>query len=200
MKGRAGAGNEKNMKIIATSILAGVLLFTGIVAYLQFQEPNYRPKTQYMSELASGECGQLMIVAFFALGATMTGAAVKFRFLGAPWPIQTLAAFAGLLFAGAGVVTLEMHALAHIVLVFCSFGLFVAGILAAPLIWPPARHLKYRIVTYGSAGLTLLSTAMSGYGVPEGLAQRGAAGGIMLWLIWFGLARFGPQRPVSGEP
>lgn len=97
------------------------LIFAAVVVYLHVAQPTYDPVHQFMSELALGPSGWLMLVAFLALGASMAALGIGFYLIGARTVIVVLLAVAAVGFVGAGFVRLDVNANVHIGLVALSF-------------------------------------------------------------------------------
>lgn len=59
------------------------LIFVGVASYLQVTQQNNDPVYQFMSELAIGDAGWFMLIAFLAPGATRAALGVWFLLSGA---------------------------------------------------------------------------------------------------------------------
>lgn len=88
---------------------------------------------QYMSELAMGQYGDLILVAFCCFAISIFSAGEILRMCGAPVVLSALFAIASICFIGAGVVNLDQNATLHIMFVMIASVLILLGMILSPL-------------------------------------------------------------------
>lgn len=162
--------------------IAGVALFLIVVVALHVVRRDYDPLQQMMSELALGQHGGFMLVAFLGFGSAFAGLAAGLR--GARQPVFTilLAAATALAFSAAGIYRLDNAVEAHVALVAIAFVL--AGLLMYLL--PSSLPGLARSISWMLAAATALAVVSGHLFAPMGLAQRLAAACILIWLVWVG--------------
>ena len=96
---------------------AGVVVFLVVVLLLHLSQPGYDPLSQFVSELALGRFGGLLLIAFLGLSAATAATAANFRAHKAPLLLPFLLALAAACFLAAGIITLDMSVQIHVWLV-----------------------------------------------------------------------------------
>ena len=163
------------------------LIFMGVVVYLHVAQPNYDPVNQFISELALGASGWLMLVAFLALGASMAALGVGFLLTGASPAIVALLSIAAGGFVGAGFVRLDVNANVHIGLVALSFVTVALSMYLVPRCAEAFHGTKQIIVSWTLAAALGVSVALGAGLIPVGVGQRLSALFLILWSVWVGL-------------
>ena len=90
----------------AVTTIIGVAMFIIVVLILQQIQSGYEPRHQLMSELALGQHGWAMFVAFLGLATAVLGVQVAIAALGGSGGYRVLLGAAGLFFLAAGVFPL----------------------------------------------------------------------------------------------
>lgn len=161
----------------------GVAVFLAIVIALHLLQPGYDPRTQFMSELALGRFGGLLVGAFCGLAAALAAIAMGFRLHGFPPLLSLLLGGGALCFLLAGLITLALSAQVHIALVAIAFVL--CGL--AMYLLPRCNHAIFSdgracAFSWGSGLLMCGATGLGGGVLPEGIAQRVSAVALLFWL------------------
>jgi hypothetical protein len=167
-------------KIAIAVAFGGPLVFVVVVLTLQGLQPGHDPAEHLMSVLALGPHGEWLSLGFYGLssGILATRALLTGR-AGIRTAGSRALFLAAVTMAGAGLVTLGDSSLLHISLIAVSFVLLALVMLLGHTAAP-------RRVALGSRTLALLmlaSIASEQVGVPLGLAQRGAAGCVLVWIV-----------------
>ena len=162
-------------------------MFVGVVSYLHVTKQNYDPVHQFMSELALGEAGWLMLVAFLALGASMAALGVGFLLTRANPVLAILLFIAAGGFVGAGFVRLNVNAGIHIGLVAQSFVTAALSMYLLPRCAEAFRGTKQMIVSWTLTAAFGVSVTLGAGLVPVGVGQRLSALFLILWSVWVGL-------------
>ncbi|MBK6998757.1 MAG: DUF998 domain-containing protein [Rhodoferax sp.] len=161
----------------------GVAVFLAIVIALHLIQPGYDPRTQFMSELALGRFGGLLVGAFGGLAAAVAAIAVGFRIHGFPLLLSLLLGGGAFCFLLAGLITLALSAQVHIALVAIAFVL--CGLVMYLL---PRCNLsifsdwRAYALSWGSGLLMCGATGLGGSVIAEGIAQRVSAIALLFWL------------------
>ena len=174
----------KNNYIDSLITLAGVIGFVVIVTYLHFAQAGYDPVHQFMSELALGRHGFLMLWAFMSFALAVAGSIIILAAYGVHPVIKMLLGMASLSLAGAGIFKLGADTTLHISLVALAFFLVVLSMYLIPR--TTAAFQKPLIATFcwGLGAGTALCVGLGQGPLPIGIAQRLAAACILLWLVW----------------
>ncbi len=172
--------------------LTGVAGFVAIVGYLHLIQTGYSPVYQFMSELALGAQGGLMLYAFLFLALAVAGCAGLLACSGANIAILALLAAAAIFLAGAGIFSLGVALILHIALVTLAFVLLVLAMVLAPLQVQALQTVQAKAVCWGLGMGMALSVALGNDILPAGIAQRLAAGCMLGWMCW--LALYVPRR------
>lgn len=171
--------------------------FVGIVLYLQKIQSGYSPIHQLMSELALGEQGQLMLVAFIMFAVAVMGAIGVVTMFKASRFITVLLGGAAASLVGAGMFKLGAATTLHVALVGLAFVLLGLVMYLMPRYVAAFRSVQSRLVCWGLAVGTVLSVALGNNVLPIGVGQRLAAACILLWLCWLGIFAL-RQKEVHG--
>lgn len=176
-----GRGRARGHALLGTG---GVLIYIGVVCALSGAQPDYDPTQQFMSELALGRWGDLMIVAFVGLAASVAASAAHLRASGAPKLLTLPLALAAISLVGAGAITLGDSVLVHVALVALAFVLCGLAMYLLPRLVPShGRPLDY-LISWGTGLVMCTATALGGPLIPVGIAQRLSVGALMCWLVW----------------
>jgi hypothetical protein len=164
-----------------------LLVFTGIVVYLQEIQEHYDWERQFMSELALGRQGGLMCLAFMFLALALVfhaGTVKRMRFAPASWSRVPgwLAHGAAAAFIGAGLVNLQDDAALHIACVLLAFILMLLSLFFI------LRESVCRALRVGAV-LSILTVAcallLAKLQILEpGQTQRLCALGFLGWLVY----------------
>jgi len=165
--------------------ILGVLLFLAAVVPLHFLQPGYEPSSQLMSELALGRYGGAMIIAFGGLALSVFGIQLSAAALGAKVALRSVLIGASVLFLLSGVFPLGSTSEIHIAAIACAFVLSAVAMYLFPAMAGRASRLAPRSVSWTLAGAMAASVA-AGQSLPMGIAQRGAALFLLLWLVTVG--------------
>lgn len=179
-------------RILRMLAVAGALVFIAVVLILQALQPEYDAIAQPMSELALGIHGQYMLLAFTALAMTVAAAAFMVRLYspGLFWMLFV----AAWCFLAAGLVTLQASIWIHLLCVGAAFVLCGSCMYFLPRYVYWSRTQAY-LVSWGLLVWMALSIALVGSVLPAGIAQRLAALGLLIWLLWL----VGCVRHLSGR-
>lgn len=165
--------------------IGGAIIFVIAVISLQVVQPQYDPIHQHMSELAQGRFGAMMFVGFCGFAISIFHAQLGLGVIGAPKTIRAVLACAAAGMAGAGIFKLDKAAEIHISLIALAFILLVISMYLLPLTVSKFSSFSSRIASWALATGTAISVALGGT-IPDGIAQRVAAIGIISWLLWVG--------------
>jgi hypothetical protein len=169
-------------------VAAGLpLIFVGAVFYLHVVQPNYDPVHQFMSELALGESGWLMLVAFFALGGTMAALAAGFLLAGARAVVVVLLSVAAMGLVGAGLIRLDVDANVHIGLVALAFVTVALSMYLVPRCDKAFSDTRQMAISWSLAAAMGVSVALGAGLAPAGVGQRLSALFLILWSVWAGM-------------
>jgi hypothetical protein len=175
---------------LATS--ACLLAFVLIVAYLQTVQKDYDWHSQFISELALGEQGGLMLGAFLALALACMFFALALRgeYQNASpvshFPIAyfliALPIVAAITFLGAGVVTLHDDAMVHINFVLSSF---VAIMMAMFIVLRTGPRLELRLGAIVAIFIIAFALLLDRLQILDsGAVQRLTAIGVLGWMAY----------------
>jgi hypothetical protein len=140
-----------------------------------------------MSELAMGQYGDLMLVAFCCFAMSIFSASEILRMCGSPVVLSALFVIASICFIGAGVINLDQNATLHIMFVMIASVLILLGMILSPLFIVEFRNMTYRAVSWCLGIFAIILSILNQYCIADGIAQRGTAGCILIWLIWIGI-------------
>lgn len=174
---------QANFKSII--IIFAVIGFASIVTVLHVVQKDYDATHQLMSELALGDYGTFMSLAFFFFAIALFSAQHILADYKNGLPVRVMFLVSSCSFAGAGVFELGKHTNLHISFVAVAFILIVLSMYLLPRLVVEFRQRSAVIICW-SSGLGIAIIVASGQVlIPLGIAQRGAAGLILTWLIWF---------------
>lgn len=188
---------RKNQIAGAVSI-AGALIFIITVIGLHSLRAEYNPASQHMSELAIGPYGFMMLMAFSGLSIGVFSVQAGLRRLDAPFILRMLLLAAAVCLLGAGIYKLDKAPVLHVSLIAAFFVLSVVSMYLLPVTTPQFRSWTSRLTSWGMAAGTALSVSLGGT-IPYGIAQRMAAGCILIWLIWVGWQIFAAKEGTYEE-
>jgi len=164
--------------------ILGAVVFVLTVLILQAVQPGYNPMHQLMSELALGQHGTAMIIAFSAFSVSVFGTQVELKKYAVPIPIRLLLMLAALSLLGAGIFRLDNALEFHVSLIAIAFILLGLTMYLLPT-RPGALNSKYlKYVSWGLGGGAALGVTLGHFLVPMGGAQRFAALCILVWLLF----------------
>lgn len=176
------SGRNRIHQALASS---GAVGFAGVVSLLTALQPGYDPIHQFMSELAQGRLGELMIVAFVALAVAIAAAVAQLRIQGAPKVLtRPLALAAALCLVAVGAITLEVSVQIHVLLVAAAFILCGLSMYLLPRSTRGFSHPLAYLLSWGACLAMCAATVLGGQVLPVGLAQRISAGTLVFWLLW----------------
>jgi hypothetical protein len=176
-------GMQQQRTRFAAIAAAGVALFFGVVLALSLAQPGYDSQNQLMSELALGQHGQFLVIAFLALAAATGAVSLSLFSFGAPVAVGLLPAIAATSFVGAGLVSLGASIEIHVFFVAAAFILCGLSMCLLPIKVGIFSGWRYRAVCWGSFAAMLSSTALNGVWLSAGVAQRLAALALLVWLV-----------------
>ena len=175
----------KNFNIRSIVIIIAVFGYVSIVAVLHIVQTDYDATHQLMSELALGDYGAFMSLAFFSFAIALFSAQQILANYQNALPIRMMFLISSCSFAGAGVFDLGKYTNLHILLVAVAFILIVLSMYLLPRLIVEF-HQRSTVIICWSCGLGIAIMVASGQVlIPIGVAQRLAAGLILIWLIWF---------------
>ena len=166
--------------------IAGAGLFLSTVIPLHFLQPGYDPSSQLMSELALGRYGGAMVMAFGGLALSMMGIQVSVAALGATIALRAILIASSTLFLVSGLFPLGSTSDIHIAAIASAFVLSALAMYLFPTMAGRASRFAPRIVSWGLAAGMAASVAVGHSLIPMGIAQRGAALFLLLWLCLAG--------------
>ena len=162
--------------------MIGVAMFVVVVLTMQVIQTGYEPRHQLMSELALGQYGWVMLVAFLGLAAATLGVMAAIATLGGSKGYRVLLGAAALSFFTAGIFPLGATSGIHIAAIATAFMLSVLSMYLFPTSAGRGSVAAPRAVSWSLAAGVAVSIALGGSVVPMGIAQRLAAACLLLWL------------------
>ena len=172
--------------------IVGVAVFIVTVIALHLLQPDYNPRHQLMSELALGQYGWAMFLAFLGLAVAVFGVQAAIGSYRAVRGYRILLNIAAMLFLTAGVFPLGDTSTIHIGAITLAFVLSVLAMYFFPSSAGEASIVAPPIVSWTLAAGVAASVALGNL-MPIGIAQRLAAGCLLVWLAilsWRLLRRF----------
>ncbi len=166
----------------AVVTMIGVVMFIIVVVMLHSIQSEYEPRHQLMSELALGQHGWAMFVAFLGLATAVFGVQAAIGTFGGSHGYRVLLGVAALLFLTAGIFPLGATSFIHISAITTGFVLSVLGMYLFPTSAGRASVLAPRAVSWPLAAGVAVSVALGDSVIPMGIAQRLAAACLLLWL------------------
>jgi hypothetical protein len=171
-------------------------MFVMIVLILHLLQPGYDPRHQLMSELALGQYGWAMLLAFLGLATAMVGVQAAIAAFGGSRGYRLLIGAAALLFLAAGIFPLGAASLIHISVIATAFVLSVLAMVLFPANAGRASAAAPRTVSWPLAAGVAASAALGLSVIPMGIGQRFAAACLLVWLAIVGLKLF----RLQGKP
>jgi len=168
--------------ICAIITMAGGAMFVAVVLILHLLQPGYDPRTQLMSELALGQHGYAMVLAFLGIASAIFGVQMAISIYGGSRGYRFLLDAAALFFLAAGIFPLGVSALIHIGAIAIAFVLAVLGMYLFPTYAGRASTAAPRAVSWPLAAGVAASIALGQLGMPMGISQRLAAACLLMWL------------------
>ena len=166
----------------AVATMIGVAMFVIVVLILHLIQPGYEPRLQLVSELALGQYGWSMFVAFLGLATAVLGVQAAIATFGGSHGYRVLLGVAALLFLTAGIFPLGATSLIHIGSIATAFVLSVLAMYLFPTSAGRASVAAPRAVSWTLAAGVAVSVALGESAIPMGIAQRLAAACLLLWL------------------
>jgi hypothetical protein len=165
-----------------TAALVGVAIFVVTVVALHRLQPDYQPAQQLMSELALGQHGGAMMLAFCGLALAIFGIQIGVATAGAALGFRVLLLITSLLFVSSGVFPLGDTSEIHIGAIAGAFVLSVLAMYLFPSCAGRASVLAPRTLSWTLAAGVAVSVVLGHSVVPMGIGQRLAAACLLLWL------------------
>ncbi len=179
--------NSRTMQVWgAVATMVGVAMFIIVVLTLQQIQSGYEPRHQLMSELALGQHGWAMFVAFLGLATALLGVQVAIAAFVDSQGYRILLGAAALFFLAAGIFPLGATSFIHISAIATGFVLSVLAMYLFPKEASRASAAAPRAFSWSLAAGVAVSVALGDYIVPMGIAQRLAAACLLLWLGFVG--------------
>ena len=178
---------ERKYRYVGLTVIAGAIGFVFIVVFLHIAHPNYDLMNQQMSELALGKYGFLMFFAFCSFALSVLSVLIGLQQHKPPAIIKLFLAIAAISLFGAGLFRLDNATNLHITLVAISFVLIVVVMYLVPRHVGTFKTFADKITSWSLATATTACVALSQNLIPLGIAQRGAALFILVWLVWIGI-------------
>ena len=172
----------KTQTLGGVAALLGVALFVLVVVTLHLLQPGYQPRDQLMSELALGEHGWVMFVAFLGLAMAILGIQAGVKSCGGSRDYRVLLGTTAASFLAAGVFPLGETYLIHISAVGIAFVLSVLAMYLFPSAAGRASAACPRTVSWPLAACVVAGVALGHSVIPMGTGQRVAAACLLLWL------------------
>jgi hypothetical protein len=166
----------------AMATLIGVAMFIVVVLILHLIQSGYEARHQLISELALGQHGWAMFVAFLGLATAVLGVQGAIAAFGGSHGYRVLLGAAALLFLTAGIFPLGATSLIHISAIATAFVLSVLAMYLFPTCAGRASVAAPRAVSWSLAAGVAVSVALGNSVIPMGIAQRLAAACLLLWL------------------
>jgi hypothetical membrane protein len=170
----------------AAASVIGVATFVVTVVVLHLVQPGYEPTHQLMSELAQGEYGWAMILAFTGLALAVFGIQAAIGRFGASRGLKLLLVAAAVFFLAAGVFPLGYASEIHIAAIATAFVLSVLAMYLFPSGAGSAATVAPRALSWSLAAGIAVSVALGHSVLPMGVGQRLAAICLLLWLAILG--------------
>ncbi len=166
----------------AVATMIGVAMFIIVVLILQLIQSGYEPRHQLVSELALGQHGWAMFVAFLGLATAVIGVQGAIAAFGGSHGYRVLLGAAALFFLTAGIFPLGASSLIHISAIATAFVLSVLAMYLFPTSAGRASVAAPRTVSWSLAAGVAVSVVLGHSTIPMGIGQRLAAACLLLWL------------------
>lgn len=163
------------------------LVFVAVVLYLQRVQPGHDPVHGYISELAQGEAGWLMLIGYAGLWGSLVALAIGLARSGAEraYIVLLLAGAVGVFTAA--IVRLDTNLIAHVLLGIGSFLVITLAMVLLPKASERFNGRSHKIISWGLAIVMVASLSLGNGMIPAGVSQRLSALCQVAWLIWAGL-------------
>ena len=168
--------------VLCSLVLGGVTVFILVVGALHVLQDDYDPVHQLMSELALGQHGKLMVVAFCGISVAVFSIQGLLNSCEASLTLQVLLVAAAVAFALAGVFPLGETATLHIASIAAAFVLSVLAMYLFPRAAGSGANCVSKWFTWSMAAGVAGSVALSHSALPIGSGQRMASGFLLSWL------------------
>ncbi len=166
----------------AVATMIGVATFIIVVLILHLIQSGYEPRHQLVSELALGQHGWAMFVAFLGLATAFLGVQAAIAAFGASHGYRVLLGAAALFFLTAGIFPLGATSVIHISAIATAFVLSVLAMYLFPTSAGRASVAAPRAVSWSLAAGVAVSVILGNSVIPMGIGQRLAASCLLLWL------------------
>ena len=166
----------------ALATMAGAATFVIVVLILHLLQSDYDPRHQLMSELALGQHGWAMFVAFLGLATAVLGVQAAIAAFDGLGGYRVLLGVAGLFFLAAGLFPLGATSIIHISAISTAFVLSVLAMYFFPTSAGRASVAAPRAVSWPLAAGVAVSIALGQSIIPMGIGQRLAAACLLVWL------------------
>lgn len=160
----------------------GVVVFFVVVLLLHFIQPGYDPLVQFISELALGHFGDLLLLAFLGLSAATAATAANLRASSPPLILPLLLALAAASFLAAGIITLAVSIRIHVLLIAVAFVSCGLSMYLLPRTIAAFSTLGGYLASWGACLLMCGATGLGGSIILSGIAQRISALALLFWL------------------
>ena len=166
----------------AVATMIGVATFIIVVLILHLIQSGYEPRHQLVSELALGQHGWAMFVAFLGLATAVLGVQAAIAAFGASHGYRVLLGAAALFFLTAGIFPLGATSVIHISAIATAFVLSVLAMYLFPTSAGRASVAAPRAVSWSLAAGVGVSVILGNSVIPMGIGQRLAVSCLLLWL------------------
>ncbi len=174
--------NSSVQTLGAVVAIAGAAMFIVVVVGLHLLQSGYDPRHQLMSELALGQHGWAMFLAFLGIAAALFGIQIGISNCGAVRWYRYLLDAAAFFFLAAGIFPLGKTTLIHIGAIALAFVLSAFVMYFFPAKAGRASSAGPRSVSWSLAVGFAASITLSQLNVPMGISQRLAATCLLVWL------------------
>jgi hypothetical protein len=167
---------------LAAATCLGVAVFLLVVLVLHVIQPDYEPRTQFMSELALGLGGAWMLLAFVGLSLAAAATALNLQMHAKSWVLSGLLALAAVLFLATGVVTLAVSPLAHLAFIASAFIASGTAMYLLPRVG--TAKIEDYLCSWGCGLVMCGAIAQGDRLIQSGIAQRIAAAALLIWFLY----------------
>jgi hypothetical protein len=162
----------------------GIVTFIAVVVLLHWIQPRYDARLQFISELALGRLGDLLMVAFLGLSIATAATAVNLRACHSSLAVPSLLALAAVCFLVAGIITLGISVQTHVLLVATAFVACGLGMYLLPRTVSAFAGLGGYLASWGSGIVMCGATGLANSVISSGIAQRISALALLFWLSY----------------
>jgi hypothetical protein len=160
----------------------GIFVFLVIVLLLHLTQPEYDPFSQFVSELALGRFGDLLLVAFIGLSTAIAATAANIRAHNSLVFLPFLLATAAACFLAAGIITLATSTQTHVWLVAAAFVSCGLSMYLLPRTVATFSGPQGYLASWGAVLAMCGATGLGGNIILSGVAQRISALALLFWL------------------